>query len=209
MNHSKSKSTQHSSLFSNFSISIFKNHVLAAKFNHSNFIIQFWLVCRMFRLKPGVFIFQMFSSCHQQIKSIRRSTLSCVGPESLITQNLVNYFANRLQATSEVFGKSQNSYLNSKFFWGSKYNGPPRNNHLSWSSHGGLEAERLLHKLHDSTLNFELVGSNPARLQKDFCSNSNITEGALVNNVRNDDWNIDQRRWSEKDVSSLEGTKKN
>jgi hypothetical protein len=56
----------------------------------------------------------MFSTCHQQIKSIRRSTSNCTGPESLITQNLVNYFANRLQETSEVFGKSQNSYLNSK-----------------------------------------------------------------------------------------------
>ena len=32
------------------------------------------------------------------------------------------------------------------------------------SSHGGLEVERLLHKLHASTL----VGSNPARRQKDF-----------------------------------------
>ena len=45
---------------------------------------------------------------------------------------------------------------------------------------GGLEVERLLHKLHDSTL----VGSNPARRQKDIRSNSNTTGGALVNNVQ-------------------------
>ena len=38
---------------------------------------------------------------------------------------------------------------------------------------GGLEVERLLHKLHDSTL----VGSNPARCQKDFHSNSNTMGG--------------------------------
>ncbi len=57
----------------------------------------------------------MFSNCHQQIKSIRRITSTCTGPESIITGNLVNYFANRLQETSEIFGKSQNSYLNSKY----------------------------------------------------------------------------------------------
>ena len=28
------------------------------------------------------------------------------------------------------------------------------------------------------------VGSNPARRQKDFCSNSNTTGGALINNVQ-------------------------
>ena len=48
------------------------------------------------------------------------------------------------------------------------------------SSHGGLEVERLPHKLHDSTL----VGLNPARRQNDFC-NSIITGGALINNLRN------------------------
>ena len=35
------------------------------------------------------------------------------------------------------------------------------------SSRGGLEVEGLLHKLHDSFL----VGSNPARRQKDLYSN--------------------------------------
>lgn len=55
---------------------------------------------------------EMFSACHQQIKLIRRSTSKCLGPESIITQNLVNYFALRLQETSETFSKSQNSYLN-------------------------------------------------------------------------------------------------
>ena len=63
-----------------------------------------------------LFCFQMFSNCHQQIKSIRRITSTCTGPESIITGNLVNYFANRLQETSEIFGKSQNSYLNSKYY---------------------------------------------------------------------------------------------
>ena len=48
------------------------------------------------------------------------------------------------------------------------------------SRHGGLEVERLLHKLHDSTL----VGSNLARHQKDFLSNSYTTGGALINNVQ-------------------------
>ena len=43
---------------------------------------------------------------------------------------------------------------------------------------GGFEVEPLLHKLQDSTL----VGSNPAQRQKDFCSNSNNTGGARVNN---------------------------
>ena len=48
------------------------------------------------------------------------------------------------------------------------------------SRRGGLEVEGLLHKLHDSTL----LGSNPARRQKDFRSNSNTTGGALNNNVQ-------------------------
>ena len=43
---------------------------------------------------------------------------------------------------------------------------------------GGLEVERFLHKLHDSIS----VGTNPARCQKDFRSNSNTTGGALVKN---------------------------
>ena len=41
---------------------------------------------------------------------------------------------------------------------------------------GGLEVEGLLDKLHDSPW----VGSNPARHQKDFRSNSNTTGGALL-----------------------------
>ena len=48
------------------------------------------------------------------------------------------------------------------------------------SSHGGLEVERLLHKLHDSTSE----GSNPSWGQKDFHSNSNTTGGALVNYLK-------------------------
>ena len=52
---------------------------------------------------------------------------------------------------------------------------------ITASSRGGLEVERLLHKLHDSTL----VGSNPARRYKDFCSNSKSTGGALVNKICN------------------------
>ena len=48
----------------------------------------------------------------------------------------------------------------------------------SFTCRGGLEVEPLLHKFHDSTS----VGSNPARRQKDFRSNSNTTGGALVNN---------------------------
>ena len=51
---------------------------------------------------------------------------------------------------------------------------------LTSSSRGGLEVERLLHKLHDSIS----VGSNPARRQKDFRSNLNATGGALVHNVQ-------------------------
>ena len=43
------------------------------------------------------------------------------------------------------------------------------------SSRGGLEVERLLLKLHDSTS----VGLNLAWCQRDFCNNSNITGGAL------------------------------
>ena len=50
---------------------------------------------------------------------------------------------------------------------------------LKLSSSGGLEVERLLHKLHASIS----VGSNPARRQKDLRSKSNTTGGALVNNV--------------------------
>ena len=38
----------------------------------------------------------------------------------------------------------------------------------------------MLRKLHGSTS----VGSNPARRQNDFSNNSNITGGALVNNVK-------------------------
>ena len=50
------------------------------------------------------------------------------------------------------------------------------------SSRGSLEVERLLHKLHDSTL----VGSNPAWAEKDFRSNLNTMGGAraLINNVQ-------------------------
>ena len=48
------------------------------------------------------------------------------------------------------------------------------------TSRGALEVEHLLYKLHDSTL----VGSNPARRQKDFGSNSNTTGGPLINNVQ-------------------------
>ena len=48
------------------------------------------------------------------------------------------------------------------------------------SSSGGLEEERLLHKLHDSIL----VGSNSAQRQKDFQSNSNTMGGTLINNVQ-------------------------
>ena len=51
---------------------------------------------------------------------------------------------------------------------------------LYLSSRGGLEVERLLHNLHDSTL----VDSNPALGQKDFCSNSKTMGGALINNVQ-------------------------
>ena len=50
----------------------------------------------------------------------------------------------------------------------------------SKSSRGGLEVERLLHKLHDSTS----VGLNPAWRQKDSRGNSNTMVGALVNNVQ-------------------------
>ena len=49
------------------------------------------------------------------------------------------------------------------------------------SSRGGWVVELLLHKLHDSTL----LGSNPARGQKDFRSNSNTMGGALVNIIHN------------------------
>ena len=48
------------------------------------------------------------------------------------------------------------------------------------SSRGGLEIERLLHKLYDSIL----LGSNRAWRQKYFRSNSNTMGGALVNNVQ-------------------------
>ena len=41
---------------------------------------------------------------------------------------------------------------------------------------GGLEVERLLDKLHDSTW----VGLNPARRKKYFRINSNTTRGALL-----------------------------
>ena len=49
---------------------------------------------------------------------------------------------------------------------------------LYLSSRGGLEVERLLHKLHDSTS----VGLNPDWGQKDFRNNSNNMGGALINN---------------------------
>ena len=45
---------------------------------------------------------------------------------------------------------------------------------------GGLEVERLLHKVYDSIW----VGSNPAVHQKDFRSNSNTRRGTLVSNVQ-------------------------
>ena len=47
------------------------------------------------------------------------------------------------------------------------------------SSCGGLEVERMLHRLHDSIS----VGSNPDRRLKDFCSNSNTTGGGLIDKV--------------------------
>ena len=49
-----------------------------------------------------------------------------------------------------------------------------------WSSRGGLEVEQWTD---NSSLSF-LVGSNPARRQKDFHSNSNSMGGALVNNIQ-------------------------
>ena len=48
-------------------------------------------------------------------------------------------------------------------------------NELALSSCGGLEVERLLHKVLDSIS----VGLNLARRQKYFRSNSNTTGGAL------------------------------
>ena len=48
------------------------------------------------------------------------------------------------------------------------------------SSRGGLEVEQWTD---NSNLSIS-VGSNPARRQKDFHSNSNTTGGALINNLK-------------------------
>ena len=61
--------------------------------------------------------FQSFNACHQQIKSIRRSTLySCTGLESIVAKNVVTYLVNRLQELTVRFRTSQNNYLKSKYF---------------------------------------------------------------------------------------------
>jgi len=54
---------------------------------------------------------EMFSECHNQLKSIRRSTLSLGGCEAIITQNLIAFLSGRLQETTSQFRKSQNEYL--------------------------------------------------------------------------------------------------
>ena len=62
-----------------------------------------------------IFLFQSFNACHQQIKSIRRTTLqSCTGLETVVAKNLVTYLVNRLQELTERFRSSQNDYLKSK-----------------------------------------------------------------------------------------------
>lgn len=54
---------------------------------------------------------EMFTECHHQIKSIRRSTSTCTGPESIITRNLVTYLVTRLQDATDSFRRSQGAYL--------------------------------------------------------------------------------------------------
>ena len=67
------------------------------------------------RLKISIlFPLQMFSECHNQLKAIRRSTLSLTGCESIITQNLIAFLSGRLQDVTSDFRKSQNEYLASK-----------------------------------------------------------------------------------------------
>ena len=56
----------------------------------------------------------------------------------------------------------------------------PKQNFLVESSRGGLEVEQWTD---NSTISIS-VGSNPARSQKYFRSNSNTTGDALVNNVK-------------------------
>lgn len=57
-------------------------------------------------------ITEMFSGCHQQIKSIRRSTVSsCQGQEAILTRNMTNYLVNRLQDNTTQFSQSQSDYL--------------------------------------------------------------------------------------------------
>jgi len=57
-------------------------------------------------------ISQMFGSCHQQVKSVRRSFLTYNGgPEAVLTQNLSAYLVNRLQEATQTFSQSQSGYL--------------------------------------------------------------------------------------------------
>ena len=56
----------------------------------------------------------MFSECHNQVKSIRRSTCHFAGAEAIITQNLLAFLSGRLQDITSDFRKSQNEYLSSK-----------------------------------------------------------------------------------------------
>jgi hypothetical protein len=55
----------------------------------------------------------MFSECHQQLKAIRRSTISSEGIEGIITNNLITHLSGRLQKTTDSFRKSQGEYLKS------------------------------------------------------------------------------------------------
>ena len=59
-------------------------------------------------------ISEVFSECHNQLKAIRRSTLSLTGCEAIITQNLISFLSGRLQDVTSAFRKSQNEYLASK-----------------------------------------------------------------------------------------------
>ena len=56
----------------------------------------------------------MFSSCHFQLKSLRRHTVNCTGVEAIIVQNIVTYLSGRLQSASETFSKEQSKYMKSK-----------------------------------------------------------------------------------------------
>lgn len=57
---------------------------------------------------------QSISQCHQQVKTVQRSTAHCHGLESVIVQNLVQTLSSQLQDLVSTYRLSQDKYAKSK-----------------------------------------------------------------------------------------------